>query len=114
MRAIPSDIVDFYEINDYYLCDELFLLAQRWLSLAASGDLGELEQCDEVRAVKDKRGTPAEVLAAFLESYQRKKAFARWTWRHMSDAKLEVIKEWNKRQPKRPLDSGGMSPWSLS
>jgi hypothetical protein len=109
MRAIPSEIIAFHEIDDRHLRDELSLLAQRWLSLAASGDLGGLEQCEEVRAVKEKDGIPAEALKAFLENYRREEGFAWWNWHHMSGARLEVIRVWNKRQPKRTLDSEGIS-----
>jgi hypothetical protein len=108
MREVPTAVVDFDEIRERYLRDQLLLLAQRWVSLAASGGLGELEQCQEVRAVKEKGGAPAEILKAFLESFKRRKGFERWTRDRMSDARMEVIKVWNKCQLKRPLNSKGI------
>jgi len=86
----------------------LVLLAQRWTSLEASGDLGKLERHKEVKEAKEQGGSPAATLRAYLEYYKREEGFESWTRDHMSDARFKVVDVWKKAQyQKRPLPVEG-------
>lgn len=90
-------------ITDYDAADglprkDLLLLAQRWASLSLHGVLGRLESHEDIIAVNDRNGSPAEVLRAFLECYRRANGFERWNRRHMRDLRLRVVKIWQEQQ----------------
>jgi len=102
MKEMPSSIVDFDEVDERHLRDELLLLTQRWVSLAASGQLGKLVQHKDIKELQEKNGTPADILTMFLELYRHKKGFDVWTREHMSNARIKVIKVWKQARLKRP------------
>lgn len=89
---------------------DLRLLIQRWVSLAANGGLKKLLRMhnSDIRAVVDRGGTQAETLKAYLEAYKEDEGVEEWTKEHMNFARAEVVGAWNRmrEQRKRPASDG--------
>lgn len=83
--------------------DELIILAERWVYLAANNALGTLEEPLTAR----NGGSIAERLQAYLDGYQKEAGFEKWSHETMNDARFKVIKVWEEFQRKRSLSENG-------
>jgi len=105
--VIPED----WKPNDREM-DELGLLNERWVFLAGEGELGNLEDNDYSRAVKERGGSLAERLKAYLEAYKDKIGFEKWNETYIENAKhcvVEVYDAFFKRTGRPHFKSGTFS-----
>jgi hypothetical protein len=89
--------------------DELCLLGERWAFLAAENALSTLESHEEIQEVKDRGGSLAQRLKAYLKVHKKLAGFEKWTDVHMSDARYRVIEVFEAylEEKKRPLTRFG-------
>lgn len=92
--------------------DELCLLGERWVFLAAEGALWRLESHEWCRKVKQSGGSLAERLKVYLEVYRETEGVDEWTEQHMNNARFRVIRVYEEflRAKGRPLFNSGMHP----
>jgi hypothetical protein len=83
------------------LFEELHILAQHWVMLAGNGALGNLEEHEDVKAVKARGGSMPDQLRAYLEAYRPENGFDQWRYEHMSDVRSEVVEVCYEFQQKK-------------
>jgi len=87
-------------IEDFQLL-HLIYLAQRWTSLSATSDLGELEDSVAVRVAKDEGGSVGQVIRAYLIDYRQQNGIRKWTEKNISGAGDRVVQVWNRVHTQR-------------
>lgn len=110
MGEVPAFVIPSEWKPDNLEFDELCLLGERWVFLAAEGELGSLEDTPEGRLVTERGGSLAERLKAYLEAHQRRVGFETWDLVHIHSAKYRVIEVYDAffKRTGRPHFKSGM------
>lgn len=81
--------------------DELLVIAQRWIYLAAVDGLGNLESNEKSIKVKREGGSMGERIRAFLLDYQEQKGFSEFALSSFIEARHQISEIWREYQTTR-------------